>query len=61
VLDLDATRAEPIRQIIAQQTNKRPSTVWSRIGEGILQLLFGAALAVAMLVFFAMSIGRIFF
>jgi hypothetical protein len=61
VLDLDAAKAEQIRQIAAQLPNKKPSTVWSRIGEGVLQLLFGAVLAVAILIFLAFSIERIIF
>jgi hypothetical protein len=61
VLDLDATQAERIRQIAVQQPTRKPPTVWSRIGEGVLQLLVGAALAVAVLVFLAFSIGRIIF
>jgi len=61
VLDLDAAKAEQIRQIAAQLPNKKPSTVMSRVGEGILQLLFGAVLAVAILIFLAFSIGRIIF
>jgi T5orf172 domain len=61
VLDLDAMQAEQIVAVAAQLPNKKPSTVWSRVGEGILELLFCAALAIAVLVFFAFSIGRIIF
>jgi hypothetical protein len=61
VLDLDAGKAEQIRQIVAQQPSKKPSTVLSRVAEGVLQLLVAFILAGAILAFIAIRFGRILF
>jgi uncharacterized membrane protein YdbT with pleckstrin-like domain len=60
VLDLTADQAEQIRQIAAELPTKKSSTVFSRVAEGVLQLLVAFALAAVILAFVLFRLGRMF-
>ena len=62
VLDLTPEQAQQIRLVGAQlaaTANKPPSTALSRVAVGILQLVVGFVLAVALIIFVFVRIGRI--
>lgn len=58
LLSVTPGRAEQIRQIAAQLPNKKPSTVFSRVAVGLLQLVAGFIIAGAVLAFIAIRFGR---
>jgi hypothetical protein len=60
-LDLTVEQAEQIRLIACQQSNKPSTTTFSRVAEGLFQLLAAFIIAGAVLVFLMFRFGRLFF
>jgi hypothetical protein len=59
VLDLDAAQAEQIRLVACQQQAKPSSTVLGRVAVGVLQLVVGLVVAVGLIIFLFVRLGRI--